>query len=406
MIQMSREAWRATIEKYRLATGYPDPQVSVTYFPQPIETRLGPQDWNASISQMIPFPGKLSKAGAVVEADARIARLKLDQAVRDVVVSIRESVYELGYIRRARRIAAHNMELLQDLRKVSETAYAQDRTALLDMVKAQSQSGQLRYDMLLLEDLEQTEITRLNGFLNRPPEALIGRIEPDQEPSFNYDLLHLYRLAEENQEEIRMAGAGIDKADANLDLARYEYLPEFRVGFFYAAIGDPDVPQDPPDAGDDALGIQFGMTLPLWFGKNKSRVSQARAEMAQAKAAKSGRINETHTQIHALFFRMQNARRLIELYRDELLPQAARSMQIAETWFRQGESSFSDFIETQAVNYNFQLALARAQADYGKFRARLERLLGSGIAESGREAEQRKPEEANRLQDQDAGVNP
>ena len=56
-------------------------------------------------------------------------------------------------------------------------------------------------------------------------------------------------------------------------------------------------------------------------------------------------------------------------------------MEIAETWFREGQSSFSDFIETQAVWYNFQLALARARADYGKNLARLERLVGQSISE-------------------------
>ena len=91
------------------------------------------------------------------------------------------------------------------------------------------------------------------------------------------------------------------------------------------------------------------------------------------------RINETQTKIRALFFKLENALRIMELYGKELLPQAAKSMEIAETWFREGESSFSDFIETQAVWYNFQLAHARAQADYGKYLARLEGLVGQNL---------------------------
>ena len=84
-------------------------------------------------------------------------------------------------------------------------------------------------------------------------------------------------------------------------------------------------------------------------------------------------------QIRAVYFRLQNARRLGELYRNDLLPQAAKAMEVAETWFREKQSTFSDFIEAQAVWYNFQLALARAQADYGKYLARLERLVGQSI---------------------------
>ena len=90
-IRMARETWRAKVEDHRVATGLPDPQFTFTYFPEPIETRLGPQDWNATLSQMIPFPGKLYNAGKVIETETHIARLKLDKTVREVTLSIPRS---------------------------------------------------------------------------------------------------------------------------------------------------------------------------------------------------------------------------------------------------------------------------------------------------------------------------
>ncbi len=378
-ILAAREAWKATVEKYRMETGYPDPQIMFTYFPEPLETRLGPQDWNANISQMIPFPGKLSKAGKIIEADARIARLNLDKTIQNVVMSIRESFHEMAYIRMARRVAEQNLRLLEHLRKVAETAYAQEKTSLIDVVKAQSQSGQLRYDILLLDDLEKTEIARLNGLLNRAPGAEIGEISPEIFQPLVYSLEEIYALSEANQEEIRIADEKVKRAETRVELARYKNFPDFKIGLFYSSIGNPDVLIPPKNAGQDALGIQAGMTLPLWFGKNKSRIGKARAETRKAKAIKADRINDTITKVRVLYFRLENAQRIMDLYGKELLPQAARSMEIAETWFREKESTFSDFIETQAVWYNFQLALSRAQADYGKYLARLERLVGQSI---------------------------
>ena len=123
------------------------------------------------------------------------------------------------------------------------------------------------------------------------------------------------------------------------------------------------------------------MTIPLWLGRNQSRVASAQAEMSRARAMKTARINETRAQIRSLYFRYQNAQRLVTLYRDELLPQAAQSLEIAETWFREGEGSYSDFVETEAAYYNFQLSLARAQADEGKFLAKLERLAGCSLTQ-------------------------
>ena len=378
-IQAARQGWKATLENYRVATGYPDPQIMVTYFPEPIETRLGPQDWNASISQMIPFPGKLRTAGDMVKADVRIARLNLDKTIRNITTSILESFYELGYIREAKRIADKNSELLKLLRKTSETAYTQNRAAFADVVKAQSQTAQLRYDALLLNELEMTESTRLNGFLNRFPDAPIGLMDLAPFHPVAYKLKDIYQLSEEGQEEIRIAAIKEEKAKLKADLAGYQNLPHFKMGIFYASIGDPDYPTNPDDAGRDAIGVQFGMTLPIWFGKNNGRKQSAHANTEKAKALKTARVVETRTKIHSLFFRLQNAQRLIALYRDEMVPQAVNAMETAETWFREGEGSFTDFVETQSALYNFELSLARAYADYGKYLSRLEKLTGQRL---------------------------
>lgn len=378
-IQQAREAWRETVEQYRITTGYPDPQLMVTWFPDPIETRLGPQDWNAQISQQIPFPGKLSKAGELVTLDASIARLKLDKTVKETLTTVQESYYELWYIRQAKTVTEHNARLLDHLRKISETAHADNRATLTDVVKAQSQTGQLQYDNLLLEELEQTEITRLNGLLNRPPESAVGILAPPVFRPITTDLETIYQLAEANQEDILISQVDIEKGDTKVSLARFQNLPDFKVGLFYAGIGEPDVPVQPSDAGRDAFGIQAGISIPLWFGRNNSRVDKAMAEKSKARAEKEVRVNDVRTKIRTLYFKARNAERIVTLYETDLVPQAARSMEIAEVWYREGESSFTDLIETQSVWYNFQLALARAKADYGINLARLERLAGKRL---------------------------
>jgi outer membrane protein TolC len=378
-IDQARNMWRAAIEKYGVVTGLPDPQLMVSYFPDPIETRLGPQDWNVSLSFTIPYPGKLARKGSVARTDARIAQLKLDKTIRDVVVAVRESVHELTYIRKAQQVADANAKLLDHLRKVSETAHAQDRAAFIDVIRAQSQTGQIRYDKLLLSGLEQAEVARLNALLDRPPDTPIAPLAPETLQPIVYTLNQIYTLAETHQDEIRITNAQLDSAMAREDLARHTNRPNFKVGFFYAGIGEPDVRTPPPDAGEDALGVQLGVSIPFWLNKNKGRVAGAKAKVRAAQAAHKVRINQTRADIQRLFFRLTTAEQTLALYRDELLPQSAQTITLAETWFREGQSSFSNFVEAQAVWYNFNLALARAQADYGKFLARLEKIVGRSL---------------------------
>ncbi len=392
-IRAARAAWGAAIEGYRISTAYPDPQLMGTYFPEPIETRMGPQDWNLTVSQMIPFPGKLSKAGDVARAEAEIARVQLDKAVRDMVVGIRRSYWELAYIRRARRIARLNMDLVDQLRKEGETAHAEDRATLSDVVKGQSQVGRLRYDLLLLEELEATELARLNGLLNRPPDAPVGDLVESPVRDLVYDIGEIQALAEANREEIRMAALTADKADRQAELARYGSLPDFKVGLFYAAIGDPEVMTPPPDAGRDAVGVRMGVNIPLWFGKNNARIARAQAAAEKARAEREARVIDTRTGIREVFFRLRNARRLITLYAEDLLPQAEASMALSEIFFQENGSGFTDLLEAQGVLYNFQLSLARARADYGKALARLEQLVGRSLTERTGRGIETEPEE-------------
>ncbi len=374
-VKAAKASWKGAIEKYRVETGYPDPLLTTTYWPNDLSRDWGNKRFEAELSQTIPFPGKLAAAGRVAETESQMARLELDRTVRDVTVKIRESYHELYYIREAVRIADHNRSALDRLRKIGETAYAQNRTALYDVLKAQSQSGQVQYDMLLLEELERTEVTRLNALMNRPPEALIGPLQDQPLAPLVYGLNDIYALAETHREEIRVAAAGADKSRAEADVARYQNLPEFMVGFKY----EYDAPETPDVSANNMYGIQFGMTLPIWWEKNSGRREAARAGTEKAAALVNVQINEAHALIRETFFRLKNAERLVTLYRDQLLPQAAKAMETAEIWNREGQGSLTDFVETEAVWYNFQLALARSRADYGKYLAKLEGIVGISL---------------------------
>ena len=375
-IQAAREKWRAVVESLRINTAYPDPQLMVTYFPEPIETRLGPQDWNATLTQAIPFPGKLSKIGEMTEADIEIARLNLRKTIRDITVGIQETFIEIRYLRESKSIIEDELALFDTVIETTENAYAQDRTALVDVLMTHTRVGNLQKDIVLLNDREIAQTAKLNQLLGRISDAPIGALEQAKVPPPVVHLEEMYRLAQSNQEDILMADTEIEKREAGVSLAQYGRLPDFKVGLFYAGIGSPDVATQPPDAGNDAVGIQFGLSLPLWFGKNKSRIDKAQAEMMGAKAIKTSRIDKIRTSVRTLYFRLKNEQRIMALYEGELLPQAEAAIESSETWFMDSKLRFSDFVDAQSLWYNFKLALTKTEADYQKDLVRLERLIG------------------------------
>lgn len=377
MIRAGREGWAEGLSLQRVKTAYPDPQVSLTYWPESIADNLNDKKVETMISQTIPFPGKLSAAGKAALAETQVRRIELDRNIRDTGTAIRESFHELSYIQKATKIAGRTQALLARLTTNSEMAAAQNRAALIDVMKAKSQAAQSAYDVLLLSELERTEIARLNALLNRPPEAPIGPVAGEAMPPVVFTLDEIYALAQKNREEIRMARAEIAKSSAEVSVARYETYPEFMLGILFESTAA----ESPDKSRENMTGIQFGMTIPLWWEKNTGRMEASRAALEKAKSLTVVQTNETLAAVRETWFRLQTAERLIILYRDQLIPQALKAVKTAETWFREGEGSFSDAAETESVWYNFQLALARADADYGKYLARLEALAGRHLTE-------------------------
>lgn len=235
-IKAARLEWARVIEKYPQATAYDDPVLSFTYAIDEIETRLGPQEQIFKLSQRLPFPGKLSLKGEAVAKEVEIAKTMYESVVRDVIVSVKKSFYELYYIDMALTLTEQNKKVLEHFTKIATTDYSTDATTLNDVVKAQAQYAQASYDLILLEEMRSAEVTRLNTLLNRDPEEEVTGLEGPEMGEPTFTLEDLYRWAREN-EELRMAESRVEKSEIEESLARYAFLPDFHLGLNYSQIG-------------------------------------------------------------------------------------------------------------------------------------------------------------------------
>lgn len=377
-IAAARSEWRAAVERIPQAQSLPDPMLSFTYFPSPIETRLGANRGQFMLSQMFPARGKRRLMGDKAASMADVAELKYEIAVRDVITDLRISYAELQYLQTAIRLTGENKTLVENLLAAAERDYAAGSIPQQDYLRAQSQLAQVSYDLLLLEELRETETTKINSLLNRPPTVEFAVPDPERTTLPDLDLDALYVTAMENRQEILLAGALENVGEIGVGLAKKTSSPNFTVGAVYNLIGEAINPTM-TDSGRDAWGINFGATLPIWRTKNRATVNEARFALNSASATKRDRINMTDSMVKNLFFKIRTSGRLVELYENTLLPQARKSLEISETLYASGQSSFSEMLETQAVWLNFELALARARTDLAQNIAKMEQALGASL---------------------------
>ncbi len=372
MIRAARADWRGVVEKYRVDTAWADPELMAEgmYQADMLGDSLKPMDWSIGLTQAIPLWGRQSSVGDVTRTEAKIAKLKLDAAVRDVTYEVRRSAQELRYLAEAKEIARVQQVLIANLTMAGAAAYAGERASLFDVMKARAQSGQVAYDALLLEESERTERARLNALLDRLPDAPIGPLAVGDTQGQAFAVAEIDALVEANFEDVRIARAEAERAEAMARLVRYETLPEVKLGLSYGSLN-----------GVNQVGVQAGLMLPLRPGKNAGRIGAAQADTERMRAMYQSQLNGSRALVRDVAFRLRNAERLVTLYREDLVPQAERAVQMAQTRLDQGQGSLSDAAEARSAWYTFRLALARARADYETLLARLESLAGRSLTE-------------------------
>ncbi len=377
-VRAAKARWQATIEQYPQVTALPDPMFMYNYYARSVETRVGPQRHRLSFSQTFPYPGTLDAAGEVVKKAIEIARVKHEQVIRDLIVELKLSYHELAYLQRAVELTRQNHELIASILAIATARYAEGKATLNDVLKAQSQLAQLEYDLVLLAELQRVEHANINGILSIPSSTLLGVTVAVPYAPLDVTLADVEKQALSKRQELRIAALNVEKATEKIALAELQTKPMLKFDLMAIETGKA-LMIDAPDSGKDPFTIGFGVTIPWSSLKNSSKVREAQQNREASTENKRALEDETEVALRKIYFRLENARRLVELYETTLIPQAGAAIEVAETWHQEGPKSIAGFLETQSVWLNFNLARLRAIADYQQNVARLEQLVGGKI---------------------------
>ena len=156
-IKAARLRWRAAIERIPQVASYPDPVITYTYYSKEVETRVGPQKQAITAQQKIPFPGKLSLKGNIAEREVNIARLQTERTIRNVLVALKLSYYELYYLDQAQLLYVQQEKLLKKYVAFAAGESATGRVKLSETFRAQSLLAQIAYDLILLKEMRETQ---------------------------------------------------------------------------------------------------------------------------------------------------------------------------------------------------------------------------------------------------------
>jgi outer membrane protein TolC len=376
-IQAAKKEWEAALQKIPQVKALPDPVLSYAHFGQSIETRLGPQRNKISVSQQIPFFGKLGIKGEIAEKSAGIFEQQYRKVKADVVLKVKEAYFSLFLIDRSIRISQEEKAVFLRISKIATKKYETGQAGQQDILKAQLEISKVTEKLLSLHQVRKAVVAQLNSLLNREADTPIGEADEFTVPEVEVGLDQLMGWASQNRPELKKAQSIIQTNRESLKLAKKDYYPDFRVMLDYIDIGAGTTVH--PEDGRNSWMASIGINIPIWQKKRRAAEAEAVIRIKASEHAYKNLTNETLSQINSLYFEVATAREQIELYEYSLLPQAEQALKASEVGYLAGNADFLALLDSERMILMIKNGYFKILAELGKSLARLERLVGKDL---------------------------
>ena len=367
----------------------PNPNVQVGVFAQSVETRVGPQEYSVQLSQAVPWRGKLKLREARARRQADKARAMRDMVVLEKTSAFRKTMADYFYLGKALALTRDHLELLDSLEGTVTRRYENNAASYNDLIRIQIEKDQLTDRLATQQASAQPLRAALNVLLGRP----MAQSLPFPEALPRYDMpqtVSAQSLAETLAGQHPVLAKLQHQADADrlsVALAAKARRPDFKFGLSWIQTGDAIQP-GLQDSGKDPILLSVGLDLPVWRKKNRALVESATASLQATEQQRTAVQEDLTAHLQTTLFQLDDARRKMALYRDQVIPKAEESLNVMIGAFETGASTYLELIDAEKSLLEFRLALSQAQANCVKAIAAIEAATGTlpfpEIAKGGR----------------------
>ncbi|MBI3854891.1 MAG: TolC family protein [Planctomycetes bacterium] len=351
--------WKMALERVPQMSSAEDPRLSFDY----LFSKGMMSKWNRTTlgaSQMIPFPGKLRKAGQVALEEAIAARRRFEDSKFMLQADVIEACQELLRIDASIEIAAENLRLLKDAYETTLQLLAAGKARQAEVTKSDLEAGMA--DNLLRERQAQRPpaLAKLNALISRPPSEPLSPRAPLLPSAPPPDEARIIELAAERNKELEAMAAEVRGRENALDLAQKAYFPDLELSI------------DIRGSMEKMLGAMI--TLPLQLGRIRSGVREAEAGIRAAQAALRARKDDLAAQVVLQLYVARDSDRQAALFRTTLIPKAKEVVDAIRENMVAGNASYLEFLDAQRALLELRLDGIRMESMKVIAVARLEAL--------------------------------
>src|SRR5271155_57155 len=381
-VKSARYRWDSAVHSIKQTVAPNDPIFTYTNSDSPKNPfgRASLREFN--FTETFQFPGKALHQRDQAEDAAEIAHLMLAATVRDVRAATETGYFQLVLDQALTEVNAENVLNLDQIVRVTETAYATSVVPQTDVISAEFNLAVARQLQRQYLTAIANDETALNLQLYRPVGSPLAIDRGLNLEALTFPLDALTDLAYAARQEILEAALTERNANTALYLAKMEYLPDFTAGVQY---DDYLVPSFAPFSARgtpqtrDWVGV-IGFNLPVFFWmKQDEDVVRAKASLAAARSDQALIKIQTAAAVATLFRSAQYAYETAILYRDSLIPLARQNFRVALTAYQGGKIDFTTLSTILQSEYASRVNYLQAANQFLAGEVSLEQAIGAPL---------------------------
>ncbi|MDE5421601.1 TolC family protein [Ancylomarina sp. DW003] len=349
----------AALERGPQVKALPDPQVAFAYFIKPIETRMGPQEFKFSASQMFPWFGTLraKENSAIGNAKAKYEAFEEEKA--KLFHEVRTTYYNLYFNKKAITISLENIDILQSFRKMSEIKLEAGLVSALDGYRIEIEMGDIENQLALLKDKQFVLEVMFNNLLNSESKKEIWLPEELWRTDLMLSKEAILDSIQSNNHQLLSLSFQQEALGFKKEVAKKAGKPNINIGFDYILTGKGDMNL----SGTDAFVFpKIGLTIPLYRNKYKAMVK----EVVYLETAKEHEQLNKSNMLESLFEKgwkdYRDGERRIHLNHSQL-ELARKALHLLETNYATGNKNFEEILRMERKLLKYNLELEKAKAD-------------------------------------------
>ena len=373
----ARFAIRQAEGRLKQAGLWPNPEFELGGKNDSAFANQGEYDLATGFKQHFPITGRLTKAKAVARVDVAMALAEVSNQERLLVGEVLGRSRELLVTREKLKANEEIQGVIQKVIEVSEKRLKVAEVSAADVNLAKLELQKLTLAQAAFLNQQEITATALNRLLGREPKMplqMSGAVATEFDTNM---VAEVSRQALARRPDRQLFALGIDRAGAEITLARAEKWADWTVGFDYSrGVSKFDAPIGTKT--DNFLGVSVSIPLPLW-NKNQGRISEAQATQQRAEAELQALDLRIATEAQTAENQMRRLFGILRQYREESIKLADENIALLQKGYADGLVSITAVIQAQQQLTDLRRSYLEALAEFIRAKTDWETATGATL---------------------------